>query len=85
MSLRKKQNDQLFIFGTLSIISSYALACPPGYYPTGGGHAGWHAFAPMDGGIINESENDKPAGEQCEDPGVPLPMGQCCRKRASYY
>lgn len=81
MSLRKKQNVQLFIFGTLSVISnsSYALACPPGYYPIGGDHVGWHSCAPMDGGIINESENDKPAGEQrseerWEDPTVPLPL-----------
>jgi len=70
---------RFFIFGMLSIISSNALACPPRYYPTGGGHAGWHAFAPVDGGIINQSENDKPAGEQrseeqWEDPGVPLPL-----------
>lgn len=64
MSLRKKQNVQLFIFGTLSVISSYALACPPGYYPTGGDHVGWHACAPMNGGISNEPENNESAGQQ---------------------
>lgn len=55
---------RFYIFGALSIISSTTLACPPGYYPTGGEHVGWHSCAPMDGGIRNDSENNDPTGPQ---------------------
>jgi len=47
----------LALFG----LAGLALAegnCPPGYYPTGGGDAGWHGCAPMDGGISNEPAED---------------------------
>lgn len=38
----------------LLALASPALAegnCPPGYFPTGGGNAGWVGCAPMDGGV----------------------------------
>ncbi len=41
--------------------------CPPGYYPTGGGDAGWLACAPM--GPVEEQE----APDSGPDPGPPPP------------
>lgn len=60
MMFHENHAFRFFIFGVLSIISNNALACPPGYYPTGGDHVGWHGCAPMDGGISNEQENEEP-------------------------
>lgn len=55
-----------FLFSATSLycIAAHANNCPPGYYPTGGDQAGWHACAPMDSGISNDSEDNEPEEPQ---------------------
>lgn len=50
-----------YILAALLMPAAAAFAegnCPPGYYPIGGGQAGWHGCAPMNGGIDNESPRE---------------------------
>lgn len=37
--------------------------CPPGFFPIGGGNAGWEGCAPMGGGEDEETESDGPQWE----------------------
>jgi hypothetical protein len=60
----------LFLIALLALPLT-ALAegnCPPGFYPTGGGAAGWHACAPMDGGVGDgRGEQQEEAPQQAQE------------------
>ncbi|MGI0493785.1 hypothetical protein ACN4EG_18540 [Alkalinema pantanalense CENA528] len=77
-----KSLKPVHLFSVLGAIAVAALVparvraegnCPPGFFPIGGGSAGWVGCAPMDGGGGGSSSPSQPAPPPMNNSGVRLP------------
>ncbi len=55
-------NFSVFLFSLIGFNAYAEGNCPQGYYPTGGGNAGWHGCAPIPGYDSGQGQNNGPSG-----------------------